>query len=65
MYPGYEEVETDTDEDLLHYGVMGMKWGRRRPRGKDGLVQRNGAKPLSEYTDDELKDVLRRYDMEK
>lgn len=33
-----KQVESKSDE-LKHYGVLGMKWGRRRPVGKDGLVK--------------------------
>lgn len=27
-----------TPEDIKHYGVLGMRWGVRRPVGSDGLV---------------------------
>lgn len=33
--------ESVSEADALQYGVLGMKWGVRRPRGKDGLVVRN------------------------
>lgn len=29
------------DEFLAHFGIMGMKWGRRRPRGANGLVDKS------------------------
>lgn len=32
----------DVDKVLAHYGILGMKWGIRRPRGKDGLVTGRG-----------------------
>jgi len=31
-------IEPKTPADLEQYGVMGMKWGRRRPRGANGRV---------------------------
>lgn len=31
------------DDVIAHYGVMGMKWGRRRPRGSNGLVDKTAA----------------------
>lgn len=38
------------DHELAHYGVPGMKWGRRRAVGSDGLVKKSGA--TKEYSDD-------------
>ena len=35
----YEEVH-EVEQFLAHYGVKGMKWGVRRPVGKDGKVGR-------------------------
>lgn len=29
--------------ELQHYGIRGMKWGRRRPEGPDGRVQSGSA----------------------
>lgn len=37
-----EKVETPEDLELFHYGILGMKWGVRRPVGPDGLVSSGG-----------------------
>lgn len=34
--------------ELQHYGIRGMKWGRRRPEGPDGRVQSSSMSPTSE-----------------
>lgn len=42
------EVEVDNVEDFLaHYGIKGMRWGVRRPVGKDGLVGSGGSSKTS------------------
>ena len=38
-------TETATLDTLKHVGVKGMKWGVRRPVGKDGRVIRTGVAP--------------------
>ena len=38
------------DHELAHYGIPGMKWGRRRAVGSDGLVKKSGS--TKEYSDD-------------
>lgn len=45
------ETLSDNPEDyeLAHYGIKGMKWGRRRAVGSDGLVKKGSTK---EYSDD-------------
>lgn len=55
---------------LAHYGIMGMKWGIRRRRGKDGLIipgtressSRSSAKTLST---EELRERVQRLNLEK
>ena len=39
---GFEAQSLTIEEALAHYGVKGMKWGVRRPTGKNGRVVRSG-----------------------
>lgn len=52
---------------VSQYGVKGMKWGRRRAVGKDGRVIKKGTstKNVKDYSDQELRDVLNRADLER
>lgn len=38
----YLEQMEKSDSFLAHYGIKGMKWGTRRPRGSDGRVVDSG-----------------------
>lgn len=37
------DIHNAVDEALAHYGIPGMKWGRRRPTGSDGLVKKTSS----------------------
>lgn len=52
--------------ELYHYGVLGMKWGVRRRRSSSNVeTPKPKKKTLSEMSDDELRSKLSRLQMEK
>lgn len=52
--------------ELYHYGVLGMKWGVRRRRSSSNVeIPKPKKKTLSEMSDDELRSKLSRLQMEK
>lgn len=60
------------EKALAHYGIKGMKWGVRRKRGKGGRVSSDYSKSrailkkkLSQMSDDELKQLNKRLEMER
>lgn len=49
----YISVDHDEGDCLLHYGVIGQKWGIRRYQNKDGTLTKEGRqRALKEYKED-------------
>lgn len=55
----------NVDEYLEHYGIKGMKWGVRRPVGKNGRVKKSALPKASELSDQELREAVNRMNLEK
>lgn len=55
------------DNQLTHYGVLGMKWGVRKARGSSSVSTRRKSKgeELKNMSDDELRKKINRMQMEK
>lgn len=52
--------------ELMHYGVLGMKWGVRRKRSKLSSVEvKPKKKTVSDLSDAELRQIINRHQMEK
>lgn len=56
-----EEAGQNEDKPLKHYGIKGMKWGVRRPKGTNGRVVKkpNALKRAGERVKDEYKSMQR------
>lgn len=56
-------------DELLHYGVLGMKWGRRKDRRRQSADYKKSRalkkKKISEMSDDELTTLNKRLNLEK
>ena len=49
---------TPSSDDIMHYGVLGMKWGVRRYQNKDGSLTNKGKKKYDKMSDDKLSKSL-------
>jgi len=69
-------IMTELEEGLMQYGVLGMKWGRRRPRGSDGRVtevpsddyvnsRKNKQRPLKALSTKEIQELNNRLQAER
>lgn len=45
----------DHTNELYHYGILGMKWGKRRYQNKDGSLTSAGKKRYDKPNDDYIK----------
>ena len=55
------------NNELYHYGVLGMKWGRRKRRNSivsDDYAKGHTKKSITEMSNDELRDVINRQQLE-
>lgn len=58
----------DQNKELCHYGILGMKWGKRKARyvTKDSnRVKKIRKKHIDEMTNEELKDANKRLELER
>ena len=60
-------VETDENGELKHYGILGMRWGRRKGSDSDSgsSSQKPQKKKTSEMTNQELREKIERANLER
>lgn len=60
-------VQDDSEDGLKHYGVLGMRWGRRRTPSIESSVTKTllKTKKLEELSNDELKAITTRLQLER
>lgn len=44
LYRVYHQKKKNNPDELMHYGVLGMKWGVRRYQNRDGSLTKTGKK---------------------
>ena len=58
----YKSQIVFSNEDLVHFGVPGMKWGVRRYQNSDGSLTEKGKKKLSNYQQKQSAHTSKVYD---